>query len=125
MRQPAAANEPTPSGEPPSHQGTVPRSMTGLSRRSIAIIGLIIGIIAVIAALVLVGAAGLCGLDENQTASGYCAANRTVRTLLVALPVMTVTTGYALSLRASRLTPVAIAALCAIAEGIIALTAGY
>jgi hypothetical protein len=99
--------------------------MTGLSRRSIAIIGLLAGIVAVIAALVLVGAASLCGLDENQTPTGYCAANQTVRTLLETIPVITVITGYALSLRAGRLTPIAIAALCAVAEGIIAVTAGY
>ncbi|MEA2195393.1 MAG: hypothetical protein QOG42_1827 [Solirubrobacteraceae bacterium] len=99
--------------------------MTGLSRRSIAIIGLIAGIIAVIAALVLVGAASLCGLDENQTPAGYCAANQTGRSLLVAVPVITVIIGYALTLRAGRLTPMGIAALCAIGEGIIALTVGY
>lgn len=96
--------------------------MTGLSRRSIAIIGLIAGIIAVVAALLLVGAASLCGVHENQTPTGYCAANETVRSLLVAIPVLTVIVGYALSLRACRLTPIGVAALCAIAEGVIALS---
>ena len=99
--------------------------MTGLSRRSIAVIGLLAGIIAVIAALVLVGAASLCGLDENQAPAGYCAANQTARFLLVAVPVITVIIGYALTLRAGRLTPIGIAALCAIGEGIIALTVDY
>jgi hypothetical protein len=99
--------------------------MTGLSRRSVAVIGLLAGAVAVVAALVLVGATSLCGLGENQPPTGYCAANQTVRSLLVALPAVTVIIGYVLSLRAGRLTPVAIAALCAVAEGIVALTAGY
>jgi hypothetical protein len=112
-------------GKSQGHPRFAPRLDDRLSRRSIAVIGLLAGIIAASAALVLVGASSLCGLDENRTPTGYCAANETVRSLLVALPVLTVIVGYARSLRACRLTPIGVAAICAIAEGIIALTAGY
>ena len=99
--------------------------MTGLSRRSIACIGLVVAVVAVIASAVLVGAASLCGFHENQTPAGYCAASQTVRFVLVAVPVSTVIVGYALSLRMGRVTPIAIAVLCALAASAVALAAGY
>jgi hypothetical protein len=99
--------------------------MTGFPRWVIALLGLVIGGVAVIAAILLVGAARLCGSDENQELKGYCAAGDTVRFLVVAIPAATVILGYLLSLWTGRLTPIAIAALCAIAEGLAALVAGY
>jgi hypothetical protein len=99
--------------------------VTGLSRRSIACIGFVVAVVAVIACVALDGAASLCGFHENQTPAGYCAASQTVRFLLVAAPVSTVIVGYALSLRMGRVTPIAIAALCALAGSAVVLAAGY
>lgn len=98
--------------------------MTGLPRWAIALIGLVVGAFAIIAAVVLAGAASLCGFDENQVATGYCAAGDTLRVLIVAVPAVTVIVGYAMSLWTGRLTPIAIAALCAVGEGLVAL-GGY
>jgi hypothetical protein len=99
--------------------------MTGLSRWSIAVIGLVGGAGAAVVAIVLVGAASLCGFSENQTPTGYCAAGATTRSLLVVIPALTVAIGYAVSVRTGRLTPVAVAGLCAVAEGLVALVTGY
>lgn len=99
--------------------------MTGLSRWAIALIGLFLGAAAIIASVVLVGAANLCGFDENQVETGYCAAGDTLRLLLVAVPTVTVIVGYAISLWTGRLTPIAIAALCAVGAALVALGAGY
>jgi hypothetical protein len=99
-------------------------SMTGLSRSAVAMTGLAVAIVAIVAAEILVGAVNLCGLGENQVATGYCAASEGVRGLLAGLPILTVTVGYAISLRSARLTPVALAACCAVAEGAIALVGG-
>jgi hypothetical protein len=98
--------------------------MTGLSRPAITVIGLALGIVAVVASEILVGAASLCGLDENQIATGYCSADHIVRALLVGLPVLTVIVGYAISLWTGRLTPVALAATGAVIEGLLGLVTG-
>jgi hypothetical protein len=99
--------------------------MTGLSRTAVALIGLAVGVIAVAAAELLVGAVNLCGLSENEVPAGYCAASPAVRAVLCGLPVLTVIAGYAVSLRSARLTPVALAAAGAVAEGVVALVGGY
>lgn len=99
--------------------------MTGLPRWAIGLIGLTVGGLASIAAVVLMGAASLCGFDENQDLKGYCATGDTVRFIVVAIPIGTVIVGYLLSLWTGRLTPIAVAALCAVAEGLAALGAGY
>ena len=64
--------------------------MTGLPRWAIALLGLVVGSVALVAAIVLVGAASLCGFDENQAATGYCAASSVVRLLVVAVPAAAV-----------------------------------
>jgi hypothetical protein len=100
--------------------------MTGvLSRRTVAVLGLATGVVAICVAWLLVGAAGVCGFHENQIATGYCAASSAVRTLLIACLAMTVAVGYVISLRMARLTPIAVAAFCAVAEGLVALVSGW
>jgi hypothetical protein len=116
---PRAADGGRRPGHAPAH------STTGLSRWKVAVLGLVGGVVAALVAIVVVGGASLCGFSENQTPSGYCAASAAARAFLVAVPVLTVIGGFVLSLRAGRLTPVAIAGLCAIAEGLIALGFGY
>jgi hypothetical protein len=91
----------------------------------VAVLGLATGVVALCAAWILVGAASLCGFHENQIATGYCAASSTVRTLLIACPAVTVAVGYVISLRMARLTPLALAAFGAIAEGLVALVSGW
>jgi hypothetical protein len=100
-------------------------SVTGLSRPALAVIGLLAGFLAVCLSWILDGASSFCGLDENQAATGYCAAGSSVQIVLVALPAATVVVGYAVSLTMARLTPVLLAAACAVAEGLLVLVSGW
>lgn len=98
--------------------------MTGLSRWAIAGIGLGMGIVAITVAEILLGVASLCGLHENQIATGYCAAGEAAQAVIEGVPIATVILGYAITLRTARLTPIAVAAFCAVAEGLVGMAGG-
>jgi hypothetical protein len=98
--------------------------MTGLPRWAIVIGSLVVALVSMVAILVLLGVASLCGVDENQVETGYCAAGRVSQTLVVAIPASTIVAGYGASVWLARLTPVVIAGMCALVEGVVLLWVG-
>jgi hypothetical protein len=99
--------------------------MTGLPRWAIAIAGVAVVVAALVAVVVIVGAASMCGFDENQAPTGYCAAGGSVRFLVVAIPAVTLSAGYGASLWKARITPVAVAATLAVVEAVVLVGVAY